>query len=294
MRLVEAHVALRRSVAVVAILTIVGSAGWAGVMPAFAASEGSNRPVEYLALGDSLAFGFSMTVADPTNAGNYIGYPDLVATALRDTLTNASCPGETTSHFIDLAGIDNGCGPWRSALPLHTSYATTQLAFMDAFLAAHPKTQLITIDIGTNDLLALISSCGGEENLPCILPQLPSLLATIGANLDTIYGHIRNVDRYHHKLVAVTVNSRNYGDPVETGVIASVNEVLADRTVAWGGIVADGFSAFAAASAPFGGDTCAAGLETVLSTSPLVCDIHPSPLGRALYANTIVEVLRAD
>ncbi len=286
---------MRKVVSILATLALVGSVGFAvAAQPAAAAA--SNRPAEYLALGDSLAFGFSLLVADPTNPDNYTGYPNLVAAALEDELTNASCPGETTSHFIDLAGSDNGCGSWRfdNQLPLHVSYDTSQLAFTDAFLQSHPKTLLITIDIGTNDLLALITSCGGEANISCIQAGLPSLLYTIGANLDTIYGHIRNVDGYHHKLVAVTVNSRNYSNPLETAVISQVNAVLADRTLAWGGIVADGFGAFAAASAPFGGDPCAAGLETVVSTSPLVCDIHPSPAGHALYAQAIIQVLRQD
>ncbi len=291
---VQAYGALRRGMAVVAMLALVGSVGWAGANPAVAASDSSNRPVEYLALGDSLAFGFSPLVTNPMDPDNYVGYPELVAPALRDELTNASCPGETTSHFLNATGTDNGCGSWRAALPLHVSYTTTQLAFMDAFLQAHPKTQLITIDIGTNDLLALISSCGGQANVPCILSGLPTLLVTISTNLDTIYEHIRDVDGYHHKLVGVTVNSPNYSDPVQTAVIAQVNAVLADRTMAWGGIVADGFSAFAVASAPFGGNPCAAGLEVVVSTSPLTCDIHPSPAGQALYAATIIGVLRAE
>jgi lysophospholipase L1-like esterase len=277
-----------------ALALVAGVAFTAAAQPATTAA--SSRPAEYLALGDSLAFGFSMLVADPTNPDNYTGYPNLVAAALTDELTNASCPGETTSHFVNLAGSDNGCGSWRfiNGLPLHASYSTTQLAFVDSFLQSHPKTLLITIDIGTNDLLALVSSCGGGTNVNCILAGLPLLLTTVGANLDTIYGHIRNVDGYRHKLVAVTVNSRNYSNPLETGVISQVNAVLADRTLAWGGIVADGFGAFAAASAAFGGDTCAAGLETVLSQSPLVCDLHPSPAGHALYAQAIIQALRPN
>ncbi len=64
--------------------------------------------------------------------------------------------------------------------------------------------------------------------------------------------------------------------------------------VAWGGIVADGFGAFKAASTAFGGDSCAAGLLIVLSSSPLACDVHPSPAGRDLLAQAIVNVLRTD
>jgi len=123
---------------------------------------------------------------------------------------------------------------------------------------------------------------------------LPGMLATLSANLDTIYGHIRNQDGYHHQLVALTYYSLNYSDPVGTNVISQVNQVVAGRTLAWGGIVADGFAAFAAASTAYGGDTCAAGLRIVVSSSPLTCNIHPSPAGRDLLAQAVVKALRTD
>lgn len=107
-------------------------------------------------------------------------------------------------------------------------------------------------------------------------------------------GNIRNLDRYRHKLVAVTTYSTNYGDPLLTGVVASFNAVVADRTLAWRGIVADGFGAFAAASAATGGNACAAGLLIVTSSAPLTCDSHPSPAGRDLMARAIVKALRID
>ena len=78
--------------------------------------------LHYLALGDSVAFG-SDPLLDFHNASNFIGYPSPVAAALEERLTNPACPGETTSHFISLTGIDRGCGPYRKFFPLHTGYA---------------------------------------------------------------------------------------------------------------------------------------------------------------------------
>ena len=253
----------------------------------------SNRPQEYLALGNSVAFGFN-PLLDRSNADNFIGYPTPVAAALKENLTNASCPGETSSHFINLAGSDNGCGKYRFQFqfPLHVAYSTTQLEFADGFLKSHPKTLVVSIDIGANDLFVLVNGC--QANVSCIQLGLPGMLATLSANLDTIYGHIRNQDGYHHKLVALTYYSLNYSDTTGTSLISQVNQVVANRTLAWGGIVADGFGAFAAASASFGGDTCAAGLRIVLLSSPLTCDIHPTPAGRDLLAQAIVNALRAD
>jgi hypothetical protein len=266
-----------------------------GAHPAKALAA-SNRPQEYLALGNSVAFGFN-PLLDESNADNFIGYPTPAAAALKEALTNASCPGETSSHFISLTGSDNGCGFYHNHFPLHVAYSTTQLAFADGFLQSHPKTLVVSIDIGANDLFVLENGCGGASTpaeIKCILDGLPAMLATLSANLNTIYGHIRNLDGYHHKLVALTYYSLNYRDPTGTSVISQVNQVVANRTLAWKGIVADGFGAFAAASSASGGDTCLAGLRIVVKTSPLTCDIHPSPAGRDLLAQAIVNALRPD
>jgi hypothetical protein len=290
------HTRMRWLIAAVALLVTLATTLLAG--PALrGALAASNRPQEYLALGNSVAFGFNPLV-NPMNADNFTGYPTPVAAALKETLTNASCPGETSSHFISLAGTDHGCGPYRfgpppfGPFPLHVAYSTTQLAFADGFLQSHPKTLVVSIDIGANDLFVLLDGCGGQTN--CVLSGLSGMLATLSANLDTIYGHIRNLDGYHHQLVALTYYSLNYSDPTGTFLISQVNKVVAARTLAWGGIVADGFGAFAAASTAFGGDTCAAGLRIVVSSSPLTCDIHPSPAGRNLLAQAIVNALRTD
>jgi len=255
------------------------------------AASASNRPIEYLAIGDSLAFGYN-PLASPTDADNYVGYPDFVAESLRDSLTNAACPGETSSHFVDLTATDRGCGFFRSLFPLHAAYGGTQIAFVDAFLADHPMTRLVTIDLGANDVANLRDACAGQPS--CILAGLPGVLATLSANLDIIYGHLRTVDGYNHKLVGLKIYSTDYSDPAFTGVVAALNNVVAERTLAWGGIVADGFGAWASAAAPYGGDTCAAGLRIVTSTSPLTCDDHPSALGHQLLAQAIVQALRAD
>lgn len=280
---------MRRLSVFVAVLGLVAS------LAAPSAVTASSRPIEYLALGDSLAFGFNPLV-DPSNPDNFVGYPEIATISFRDTLTNASCPGETSSHFISITGTDNGCGTWRGfGLPLHAGYDSgtqTQLEFADAFLQAHPRTQVISLDIGANDLFALQKSCSYDTT--CILGGLPGMLANLSANLDTIYGHIRNVDGYHHKLVGLTFYVRDYTDLATAAVVAQVNQVLKDRTEAWGGVVADGFAAFGAASTAYGGNVCAAGLLIVTATSPLTCDDHPSQKGAALLAQTLVSAVRPD
>jgi len=236
----------------------------------------SNPPPPYLALGDSVAFGYSPLV-DPSDPHNFSGYPTPAARALKESLTNASCPGETSSHFIDLAGSDNSCGAFRAKFPLHVAYSGTQLAFADSFLTSHPTTQLVSINIGANDLFVLQRTCLG--NINCIKNGLPGMLNTLAANLNTIYHHIRTLDGYHNQLVALTYYSLNYSSANSTAnsIIMALNNVVAQVTLTAGGKVADGFGAFAAiATVAFGFDSCAARLLIEVSSSPLTCNIHPS------------------
>lgn len=47
--------------------------------------------------------------------------------------------------------------------------------------------------------------------------------------------------------------------------------------------------AFVAASAPYGGDNCAAGL--LIQLTPTTCDLHPSAAGQTLLAQTVERVV---
>jgi lysophospholipase L1-like esterase len=242
----------------------------------------------YLALGDSVAFGFNpLLLGSPPTS--FVGYPEVLASRADLNLTNAACPGETSSGFISLTGLDNGCREFHGAIGLHATYSTTQLEFAVAFLRSHPRTRLVTLDIGVNDLFVLQNQCAGA--VACVQAGLPGLLQTLGANLATIYGEIRGDAHYHHQLVALTYYTVNYNDPVSVGVIQAINATVAQATRAAGGEVADGFDAFKLAATPAGGDSCAAGLLIITSTAPRTCDIHPSVRGRDLLAAAIATRL---
>ena len=79
--------------------------------------------------------------------------------------------------------------------------------------------------------------------------------------------------------MALTYYPLDYRDLAGNAILEALNGVIADRTGAWGGVVADGFGAFATAS-NFG-DSCAAGLLIPLPSGG--CDIHPSPLGGRIW-----------
>src|SRR5260370_38140085 len=83
-----------------------------GTIPASAASEGHS----YLALGDSVPFGFNPNPALWSNADNFIGYPEIVAQRLNIEDVNATCPGEATGGFLSLTRTANACRPHRCFL----------------------------------------------------------------------------------------------------------------------------------------------------------------------------------
>lgn len=256
--------------------------------PAYAdGSHGHHVQYDYLALGDSVPFGFNPLVTNPADPSQFVGYPTTVAHALDLRLTNAACPGATSSYFVSLTGIDWQCIPFRTHFPLHVNYTTSQLDFAVSFLRSHPHTRLVTLTIGANDVFRLESLCGGS--VPCVQAGLPALLATYSANLDTIYSAIRHQAHYRGQIVALTYYSP-FTDAARTAVIHALDETFGHRTRAWGGTVASGFYAFQVATANYNGDPCAAGLLIRLSAT--TCDVHPSVKGRILLGWTVVAAVR--
>jgi lysophospholipase L1-like esterase len=239
----------------------------------------------YLALGDSVAFGYS-PLLDKSNNDNFVGYPEALAPLLGlGTVANPSCPGEASGGFISLTGVDNSCRPYRASYPLHRDYATAQLDYAVAYLLANPRTRLVSLNIGANDLFVLQKACNFV--VACIINGLPQLLIDLTANLNTIYTAIRGTG-YQGKLAGLTYYSTNYADATGVAVISAINQVVAGRTIAFGGVAANGFAAFQAVAAGFAGNTCAAGLLIVTGAT---CDIHPSPAGRDLLAAAIKAVV---
>jgi lysophospholipase L1-like esterase len=275
-----------------------------------AAAAGSGA---LLGTGDSIAFGTNLSLS-AADANNFVGYPTDVAAAEGLALTNTACPGETSSHFVSLNGADLVCGEYRAQFPLHTSYSTSQLDFTTAFLRAHPETQLVTIDIGANDLfrLGLVCLTGRttftfqdlvtlaltQASTPspqvqaCVLNGLGATLAQLAANLDTIYGTWRRAG-YRGEIVALTVYSTNYANLAATTLISDLDTVIAQQSAFLGVRVADGFGAFREASVGSGGDPCRAGLLNRLPPQLGVagCDVHPSPVGRAVLARAVLDAI---
>lgn len=253
-------------------------------------------PAPYLALGDSVTFGF---VAHPTpppgggdpykNAANFVGYPTYVGNTLGLSTTNASCTGETSGSFLDLKAADNGCHVYRASYPLHVSYpGQSQLQFATAFLKSHPTTELVTLGIGANDGLLVIGNCGGLTNTGCINAQIPTVLSTLTTNLTTIVQAVRGAG-FNGTFVLVNFYSVNYANTFETQLVTQLNGVIA--TVAGTNHLglADAFSAFQAAANRVAGNTCATGLLASGSSSLGACDVHPTLSGQQLIGSVVAN-----
>jgi lysophospholipase L1-like esterase len=254
------------------------------------AQDPSARHKDYLALGDSVAFGFiDQAGFEYLNPANFVPYADYVGYTLRFTPTDAGCPGETSSSFVSLTGVDHGCHAYRANFPLHVPYSATQLAFATSFLKHNRDTRLVTVNVGANDGFILEESCAGAANPQlCIATGAPQLFATVAQNMQTILAALRDTG-FDGPIIIVNYYSLDYSDAGQTTLTAGLNQALAAPASAFGATVADVFSAFqAVVSNPvIAGKTCVAGLLNASPQNQFVCDVHPSQSGHKLIAKTI-------
>ncbi len=267
------------------------------LLSASALPAGNESNFTYLALGDSVAFGLNPTLLTqpPPPPTVFTGYPEIIASwqHLENSKkeVNAACPGETSGSFIAAGMLDYGCNspgpqgqpPFKTWVGLHTNYPGTQLEFAVSALSANQHINLVTLGIGSNDVLLLLSQCATNPNpTTCVNTQLPGVLQTYAGNLTRILTAIRSAP-YRGQLVLVGYYAPSADlIPIAQAVNATMQAVGAQFQT----IYADGFTAFQLVATPYGGDVCKAGL--LIKLSPTTCDIHPSPLGRDVLAATVL------
>ncbi len=261
----------------------------ASVTALLAADGASKRP--YLALGDSVSFGFITQAGfEYVDPDNFIGFPTYVGQTARLNTTNAACPGETSGSFRSAAVPDDGCRTYRGAVPLHVSYASTQLDFAVSFLKSHPDTRLVTVGLGANDILLLRSLCLNDPT--CIAAGLPGVLGGIIANLQLTINDLAAAG-FRGIIVVVNYYSLDYSDPNETAITAALNQALATAAAPTGTVVADVFTAFQTVAGAAGGHTCNVGLLNASPLDQFTCDVHPSQSGQMLIARTVAQAYAA-
>jgi len=230
-------------------------------------------------------FGFNPNL-DPTNASNFVGYPEIVAQRLNIEDVNATCPGEATGGFLSLSGTDNVCRPYRSAFPLHIAYPGTQMAFAAAYLRAHPETRLVTLTLGANDIFRFQKDCAKGPTFGTCALGIAGVFGVMFNNLNTIFANLRATG-YTGLIVAVTYYSLDYSD---TSVAVALNTPMIFAASAHGALVASGLDAWAAKAA--GGSSCIANLLVELPAGG--CDVHPTLLGHKLLAQQIISTIAAS
>lgn len=179
---------------------------------ALAPAAGAKGPGStYLALGDSLAYGYHQAQFQEelkekgfVEAANFNdGYVDDFGAALKLLnpklqIINDGCPGETTETMIKGSGVfgPEFCagGPTGSPFPkafLHHPYPGTQLE--DALaVAKEPGVGTITLDIGANDLLQFLAhTCGFPATFACSQEQIEAEIGHIAANVGSILAQLR-------------------------------------------------------------------------------------------------------
>jgi lysophospholipase L1-like esterase len=245
-------------------------------------AEGRFNPPKqyYLALGDSLAFGYQEVKFDfaTYNPAQFnTGYVDDFFAMLQDIrpniqVVNYGCPQETSTTLIVAP-----CPFLKYGLPLHETYSGSQLDAAVAFLKAHPgQVSPITLNIGANDFQNIFKGC--SYNLTCAMAQLQTALATIGSNLDFALANLRSAAPNSEIIVLTQYNPYAWLIPETADAFVALNTVLASVVQSHGARVADGSS-------------MVSGTIVSTCTMTLLCspeqDFHPSDLGYQALADAV-------
>lgn len=173
--------------------------------PAAGAAKVGNT---YLALGDSLAYGYHAAQfneelakgeVNPASFNDgYVNDFDQVVKLINPkvNLINDGCPGEGTETFLHGSGHPGFCGG-EDAAPfpavfLHHPYFGTQLEDALKVLHENPNVSPITLDIGANDVLHFVAAnCGFPFADTCTEAQFAAEITHIATNTAFILGQLR-------------------------------------------------------------------------------------------------------
>jgi len=202
---------------------------------------------EYLALGDSLGYGFG--ASDPATKGYVPLFREfLESEGGLDTdlfLNNLSIPGATSSSLIT------------QQLPT----AVAELEDRNGDKKGNNDVEVVTVDIGGNDVLALLSVCSGGVT-PACAAAISSTFATFSANFDFTLDELSAaagpdttmiVMTYYNSLVATGCplnalaplgNIVLEGEPL-LGLPLGLNDLIRAIAAAHGAAVADTFGLLA-------------------------------------------------
>jgi len=244
----------------------------------------SHRVPVYLALGDSVPFGWSDALAGSTEPWRFVGYPQFLAFGLGMRLLDAACPSEASGSFLSADAPDDGCRAYRATHDLHVQYDGTQLTYALEVVKTSRRLELVTLQLGANDLQILSKSCAGDPQ--CVAANLPGTVQAIATNVATIIGALREAE-YGGQVVVIDYYNPTT-DPMQDAVLGALDGALEATATAMGVDFVDLKEPFARAAERVGGDPCATHL---IATVNGVCESHPSWAGHLLIATLVARAL---
>jgi lysophospholipase L1-like esterase len=168
---------------------------------------------EYLALGNSLGYGYG--ASDPATKGYVPLFHDFLESQDRWhrplLLNNLSIPGATSTSLISdqlpaaLAELEARNGDW------------WWWPFNDV--------TVVTVDIGGNDLLALLSVCA-EGITPQCQAAIGSTFGTFAGNFDYTLGQLRTAAGPHTTIIVMTYFNSLVGPGCPAGLVPLGEAVL--------------------------------------------------------------------
>ncbi|HEU4974004.1 MAG TPA: SGNH/GDSL hydrolase family protein [Baekduia sp.] len=257
----------------------------------------------YLALGDSLAYGYQqakfaaeLPAIDPSTFNT--GYVDVFASRLQQlskgiVTVNDGCPGETSDSMINGGPTPGTCAtgngfpsPW-----LHHPYTGSQMDDAIAFLQAHSKnTSPVTINIGANDLLATQRQCAAEfgdgtlADLQCIQTRAPLTIGHVAQNLGSMLARIRAAAPTTEIIVMGLYNPQFTLPGGDDLITQGFNPAMAGVAAQHGAFFADPFNTINHGA---GYPSEAASVCSQIAICTPLRDIHPFDNGYAAIADVI-------
>jgi lysophospholipase L1-like esterase len=298
------------------LIVVVAGVLLAATVAVILLTSGASSTRYYVALGDSLSVGIQ-----PNAKGDQLitdtGYVnDLYAHYAREIpelkLVQMGCPGDDTENVI------SGQANPTAAKLFHCDRAGgSQLNAAVAFIRAHSaQVKLVSIDIGTNDVLDCLSPTVYDKGLRYTVSCIKKGERSIATNMPRIVGALKSVTAPHTALVGgdlydpflsgLLIRNRLVNDVADQSVtlISKINSEVAAADTNAGFRTADVAGAFFTDStrkvkSPLAGGTAQRNL-VVLCRYTYVCahapqgpNVHPDTVGYSAIAKAYERALRS-
>jgi lysophospholipase L1-like esterase len=293
-------VSFRRSLRATVLTTCCAAVLLALTAVSAAAASPVTPGSRYLALGDSVTFGYKEPSVVPRpnyrNPASFRAYPRMLGSRLHVKVANAACPGETSASFINPAAQSLGCENlpgsstgYRDLYPLHVRYRGSQLRYAIRYLRKHRRTRLVSLMVGANDAFL----CQRTTRDACTSQaEQTAVFAKIRRNVRRILKTIRRKARYRGQLAVVHYFSIDYSSAFVNAVVRRLNRAMDLGARRLHVVFAHTYGEFRLAALHSGGKTCNAGLLNQLGGRIGVCGVHPSYAGQALLSQALEKAIK--